>query len=102
MSLQLDLADRDPSTPICNQARNKVGLVSFGILCILTGVRGLQELAYRVFNPGGSLVNFLLAPACATEKITLWVDLLDLTSGSGSDEFPFMMACLITHSKDKG
>jgi len=55
----------------------------------LTNVRGLQTLAYWVFDSalshGASLGDFLLAPVCPTEKIALREDLLYLTSASETE-----------------
>ena len=36
--------------------------------------KGLQKLAYWVIPQFTSLGDFLLAPACPIEKVTLWVD----------------------------
>ena len=56
----------------------------------LTGVRsgaeiGLVSLRLGVSH-GASLGDFLLAPACPIEKVTLWEGFLYLTSGSETDE----------------
>jgi len=51
----------------------------YGMLILyltMTGVRGLQKLAYRVFwlsiSQGASLGDSLLAPACPIDKAPLW------------------------------
>jgi len=46
---------------------------------------GLLSLGLRAFQ-GASLGDFLLAPVCPIENITLWVGFLCLTSGSKTDE----------------
>ena len=38
------------------------------------------------FSQGASLGDFLLAPACPIDKVTLWEGFLYLTSGSETDE----------------
>jgi len=46
---------------------------------------GLLNRRLRV-SQGASLGDFLLAPGCSLEKLTLWVGFLYLTSGSEVDE----------------
>jgi len=46
---------------------------------------GLLSLRQSV-SQGASLGDFLLAPACPIEKVTLWEGVLYLTSGSKTDE----------------
>ena len=46
---------------------------------------GLLSLRLSV-SQGSSLGDFLLAPACPIEKVTLWEGSLYLTSGSETDE----------------
>jgi len=46
---------------------------------------GLLSLRLSV-SQGASLGDFLLAPACPIEKVTLWEGFLYLTSGSETDE----------------
>jgi len=65
------------------------GTRSVLFIFILISVSGLQKLAHRctlgnypVVDPvvfqGGSLRDFLLAPACPMEKVTLWEGFLYL------------------------
>jgi len=46
---------------------------------------GLLSVRLSV-SQGASLGDFLLAPACLIEKVSLWVGFLYLTSGSETDE----------------
>ena len=46
---------------------------------------GLLSLRHSV-SQGASLTDFLLAPACPIEKVTLWEGFLYLMSGSETDE----------------
>jgi len=46
---------------------------------------GLLSLRLNV-SQGASIGDFLLAPVCPIEKVTLWEDFFYLTSGSETDE----------------
>ena len=61
------------------------GVVQVPRRCTVRSGAEIGLLRLIVFQ-GASLGDFLLAPACSIEKVTLWEGFLCLTSGSETDE----------------